>query len=231
MTGVLVLAAHPDDAELAMGGSIARWSDSGLNVTVAVFSASESCPGMVSRRIAAAEAAANILGHRLYWLADPSIRQVELVPEFEVVELVDKAVAALSPDIVIGHWTGDSHGDHVRMARATVASSRRWSKTVFLQFGPNEHRVSNYLEFIPNVFLPIAGYEERKESALRAYSYEGQGFRHLDLAGIRARNVALGSLCGLPTAEGLHLTRCVGGSFAASEFARFVGPRTTEVDA
>ncbi|MEV6654696.1 PIG-L family deacetylase [Streptomyces sp. NPDC051219] len=223
MTRVLVLAAHPDDAELAVGGSIARWSDSGIDVTVAFFSASESRPALVGRRVAAAEEAATILGHRLQWLADPAIRQVEQVAEFEVVELIDKTVAALNPDVVIGHWPGDSHGDHVRMARATSASSRRWPTTALLQFGPNEHRVLNYLTFVPNIFLPIAGHEQRKKAALRAYSYDGQGFRDLDLDGAHVRNAALGSLCGLAAAEGLYLARCVGGSHTANALAQLLG--------
>jgi len=222
VTRVLVLAAHPDDAELAIGGSIAKWTDGGVDVTVAFFSASETRAELVKERIAAAEAAAAILGHRLHWLADPSIKQVEQVPEFEVVQLIDQAAAELAPDVVIGHWSGDSHGDHVRMARATLAASRRWQRTVLLQFGPNEHRVPNYQAFTPNVFLPIAGYERRKESALRAYSYDGKGFRDLDLDGVRARNAALGSLCGLATAEGLRLARLIGSPDAGRALAQLL---------
>jgi LmbE family N-acetylglucosaminyl deacetylase len=210
----LVLAAHPDDAELALGGSIARWADNGVDVTVAFFSACESNPEKVKVRIEAAESSADILGHHLIWLADPSARRAELVEEFEIVRLIDRVTAEQNPDVVIGHWPGDSHGDHVRMARGTLASSRRWPAATLLQFGPNEHMVPSYQEFIPNVYLSIADYVKRKEEALRAYSYYGQSFRELDLAGVRARNAALGSLCGLPAAEGLRLVRYVEGAAA-----------------
>lgn len=223
-----MLAAHPDDAELALGGSIARWTDSGVDVAVAFFCASETSQEMTTRRVMAAQESAAILGHRLLWLADPAVRQVELVAEFEVVELIDKAIGAESPDVVIGHWPGDSHGDHVRMARATLASSRRCPAAALLQFGPSELRAPTYQSFQPNLFLPMAAQADRKEQALRRYSYEGRGFRDLDLEGGHTRNKALGTTCGVPAAEGLLLVRCVGGTSAANGLACLLGTTATE---
>ena len=52
---ILVLAPHTDDAELGCGGSIAKWVEAGVEVSVAAFSTAEaSLPeGSVAGRLAA----------------------------------------------------------------------------------------------------------------------------------------------------------------------------------
>ncbi|WP_327286422.1 MULTISPECIES: PIG-L deacetylase family protein [unclassified Streptomyces] len=211
MTHVLIVAAHPDDAELALGGTIAHLTDHGTEVTVALFTVSETAgnadPGRRARRIEAAEAAAGILGHRLHWLGDGHYDQVEDVPEYRAVGFVDDLVARTGPDTVISHWDGDSHGDHVRVARAVIASSRRWPHAALAQFGPNEHRTVRHAEFVPNLYVPTAGQLARKARALACHRYPGQGFRALDTDAVELFDRARGAAVGLDAAEGLRLVR------------------------
>ncbi|WP_324789449.1 PIG-L deacetylase family protein [Streptomyces sp. H51] len=208
MSGVLVVAAHPDDAELAVGGTLALLGDRGTEATVAVVAVSEADEEHRRLRVRAAERAASILGHRLRWLAREPLDQVEDIPEYEVVRLVDDLVAQVRPDAVLTHWEGDSHGDHVRVARAVVSSSRRWPEVSLCQFGPNEHRTTRFLEFVPNVFVPIADQLPRKLDALRSFSYPGQGFRPLDEEWARQQALLNGRHVGVPAAESLRLLRC-----------------------
>ncbi|MEV6581962.1 PIG-L deacetylase family protein [Streptomyces sp. NPDC051582] len=211
MTRVLIVAAHPDDAELALGGTIAHLTEHGTEVTVALFTVSETAgredPGRRARRIEAAEAAAGVLGHRLHWLGDGRYDQVEDIPEYRAVGLVDELVAHTGPDTVISHWDGDSHGDHVRVARAVVASSRRWPQAALAQFGPNEHRTVRHAEFVPNLYVPTGGQLARKARALACHRYPGQGFRALDTDSVELFDRARGAAVGLDAAEGLRLVR------------------------
>ncbi|MFF7992028.1 PIG-L deacetylase family protein [Kitasatospora xanthocidica] len=211
MTRVLIVAAHPDDAELALGGTIARLTERGTEVTVALFTVSETAsredPVRRERRVAAAEAAAEVLGHRLEWLGDGRQDQVEDVPEYRAVGIVDDVVARTGPDVVISHWDGDSHGDHVRVARAVVASSRRWPQAALLQFGSNEHRTVRYAEFTPSLYVPTADHLPRKLRALACYAYPGQGYRALDTDAVELLDRARGAAVGLAAAEGLRLVR------------------------
>ncbi|MFG2310961.1 PIG-L deacetylase family protein [Streptomyces sp. NPDC048566] len=211
MSRVLIVAAHPDDAELALGGTIARLTDGGAQVTVALFTVSETAAaddsGRRRRRVAAAEAAAEVLGHRLHWLGDGRYDQVEDLPEYRAVGLVDDLVAQTDPDTVISHWDGDSHGDHVRVARAVVASSRRWPHAALAQFGPNEHRTVRHAEFVPHLYVPTSDQLARKARALACYRYPGQGFRPLDAGTVELFDRARGAAAGLEAAEGLRLVR------------------------
>ncbi|WP_327253282.1 PIG-L deacetylase family protein [Streptomyces sp. NBC_01244] len=211
MTGVLIVAAHPDDAELALGGTIAQLTERGDEVTVALFTVSETASTQDrdrrARRIAAAEAAAQTLGHRLRWLGDGRYDQVEDIPEYRAVGLLDDLVAEIEPDTLLTHWDGDSHGDHVRVARAAIASSRRWPRTALLQFGPNEHRTVRHAEFVPTLYVPTAAQLPRKLRALACYAYPGQGFRALDPDAVELLDRARGAAVGLAAAEGLRLVR------------------------
>lgn len=214
MTGLLVVAAHPDDAELAVGGTLARMADAGVRTTVAVVAVSERDPHRRHLRTVAAEHAAKVLGYELRWLAD-DLDQVEDLPEYDLVRRVDALVDEVVPAAVLTHWDGDSHGDHVRVARAVVSSSRRWPGVTLAQFAPNEHRTARWHEFVPNVFVTIGEQLDRKVEALAAYSYPGQGFRALDLDWVRHLAVTYGHVAGEPAAEALRLLRHRAGAGSA----------------
>lgn len=208
---LLVIAAHPDDAELAVGGTIAALTGRGAKVTVAVLTVSETPSDgdrdRRTRRVAAAEAAATLLGHDLVWVADGQYDQVEDIPAYRVVALLDELLDRVRPDTVISHWDGDSHTDHVRVAQAVVSASRRRPEVTFLQFGPNEHRTVRHAQFAPTVYVPMGDHGAAKARALACYSYSGQGFRALDLETVEAFDRARGAAVGTRAAEGLVLLR------------------------
>ncbi|MGC5014972.1 PIG-L deacetylase family protein [Streptosporangium sp. DT93] len=216
MTEVLVVVAHPDDAELAVGATIAHLVARGVGVTVACFTVSEPRPGPRRERVAAAGRAAAVLGHRLLWVADATLDQVEDIPEYEAVRHVDALVERVRPDALITHWENDSHGDHVRVARAVVSASRRCPGTSLLQFGPNEYATARHAEFVPNVYFPIADQLDLKKEAIACYSYPGQGFRGVDADAVELLARARGLAVNVPAAEGLRLVRHTAGPSRAS---------------
>jgi LmbE family N-acetylglucosaminyl deacetylase len=220
---VLVVVAHPDDAELAIGGAIGRWCDQGHEVTVGCCSVSERTPELALRRRGAAEQAARILGHRVHWVTPGDVQRVEDVPEHRLVALLDALVSDLGPDVVVSHWGGDPHRDHRQVASAVVASARTWPDVALLQLGPSEHRSPVFADFAPTVNVPMADQLARKSEALAAYDYSDHSFRPLDVAGGATRNQALGSQIGVPAAEGLQLLRVVAGTRGATGLACLLG--------
>ena len=72
---IVVVAPHPDDAELGMGGTIARLVNEGHDVLIVDLTDGEPTPqGSPSKRVAEAEAARAILGCRRLNLALPNRR-------------------------------------------------------------------------------------------------------------------------------------------------------------
>ncbi|WP_075812985.1 PIG-L deacetylase family protein [Serinicoccus sp. CUA-874] len=216
---ILCVTAHPDDAEIALGGAISAWCHAGLRLTVAVCSTSERSAAMSERRKNAAARAARILGHELTWVFPHDLRRVEDVTEHELVGRIDGLVRESGADAVLAHADCDSHADHRMVSRAVLASSRTWPDSALLSFGVSEPRTAAYTRFQPSIFIPVAGHLESKRAAIHEFHYDGKGYRDLDDDAMELRLRAMGSLCGVDAAEGLSLLRVVGQTRGARALA------------
>jgi N-acetylglucosamine malate deacetylase 1 len=94
---VLAVMAHPDDAELWAGGTLARCAMAGATVTVAI-------PHHDTARDAEAAASSDILGATLY-------QYDETTPA-----ALHQLLGAVRPEVVITHPLADVHPDHQRVA-------------------------------------------------------------------------------------------------------------------
>ena len=126
-----------------------------------------------------------------------------------MVRYLDALFDRETPDVVIAPWVGDSHGDHVRLARAALSASRRTRASLYA-YMPGELRSACFTAFSPNAFVDIRAYEEKKVAAMEAYSYEGQGFRRLDTAATVRIARAYGTVAGCTSAEGFIVLRQLG---------------------
>lgn len=163
---VLCVQPHPDDADISMGGTIAKLSQKGIRVyyvTVTDGSAGTRDESLVGKKLAEIrkkeqEKAAEILGvHELLWLdfedlGDYTIEQVR--------EKLIRIIRKIEPDAV---FTVDPfapyevHPDHLRcgMSTAQAVSLYRLPKLVP---GTSNHDVTAIGFFntaFPNTFYPI----------------------------------------------------------------------------
>lgn len=113
---ILVLAPHTDDAELGCGGSIAKWVEAGVEVSVAAFSTAEaSLPeGSVAGRLAAeCHAALDSLGipdHRRH-IYDFPVRELGYHRQ-EVLEILVQLGRDVQPEWILVPSSADLHQDH-----------------------------------------------------------------------------------------------------------------------
>jgi LmbE family N-acetylglucosaminyl deacetylase len=203
---VVILAAHPDDAEICAGGTIAKLSGAGAEVVVANFTTSEFTAETTLSRQAAATAAAELLGSKLRWVDGGRHNQVEDQQEYRLVQQIDEIMETEAPDLVFGPWTGDSHTDHARLGRAVVASSRRWNADL-LAYSPAEYRTVCFHRFEPNVFVNVSDVREKKMAAIEKFHYSGHGFRRIETANLLRIWSYYGVLSGYEFAEGFQLLR------------------------
>ncbi|ONH34312.1 MULTISPECIES: PIG-L deacetylase family protein [Protofrankia] len=103
---VLAVMAHPDDAELWAGGTLALHARA-AGVTIAV-------PRNTADRMAEAAAGARVLGARLHVL-DPERLAVE----------IQELLVDLCPEIVVTHPPADVHPRHRRVAAAVLEALPR----------------------------------------------------------------------------------------------------------
>lgn len=112
---VLVVGAHPDDAEVTVGGTAALWAAAGHKVRF--VSATNGGTGhhaiggieLVRRRQAEAAASAKLIGIETQIL---DITNGELEPSLCYRRLFIKTIREFKPDLILTHRPNDYHPDH-----------------------------------------------------------------------------------------------------------------------
>lgn len=179
---ILIIGAHPDDAEIGLGGTIARWTDQGLTVGIVDLTDGEPTPnGTREQRLAEAQRAAKVLGVSQRILLDFPNRY--LMDTVEVRMALAEVIRVHRPRLLFGPLGLDQHPDHV--AAAAVARHARFyaklTKTemagepyyppVLLQFATSHLRKV----FEPRAIVDIGEALERKLEAVLTYRTQFAG--------------------------------------------------------
>jgi len=122
---VLIFGAHPDDVEVGMGGTIAKYAEKGHKVLVVIAT----IPNNKKIREKEAKASAKFLGAQLLLL---NIKPEEIIFSRKLVSIFDQVIKDFSPDVVYMHWNHDSHQDHVAVANTIIASTRKNNSSLYM---------------------------------------------------------------------------------------------------
>lgn len=175
---VLVFASHPDDAELAMGGTIAKFSKDGLKVGIVDLSKGElGTRGSEEIRKEESKKASEILGLTVRENLGLPDGKLKLNDEF-VLEVV-KQIRYYKPKIIFAPYFNDRHPDHIGTSRivkeAFFFSGLTKIKTQFDGNIQNPYRPKKifyymqYYEFTPSFINDISETFETKMKSMKAY--------------------------------------------------------------
>lgn len=123
---ILVVAPHPDDAELGMGGTIAKMIDAGWDVGILDLTSGEPTPhGSESLRAVETAAASETLGVR--WRKNAGLANRSLQHTLEARAIVAGHIRQARPRWLFAPYWQDAHPDHVA-ATELVEAARFWAK-------------------------------------------------------------------------------------------------------
>lgn len=170
---ILVFAAHPDDAELAVAGTIASAIAQGKKVGIVDFTRGElGTRGTPEIRLAESVEASKILGIHVrenLALAD-GFFQNDRESQLKLVEEIRR----YQPDIVLANALEDRHPDHGKGAQLAIdacfLSGLRKIETSLAPWRPKHvyHYIQDrYLK--PDFVVDITPFWEQKEAAIRAF--------------------------------------------------------------
>lgn len=176
---VLVFAAHPDDAELSMGGTIAKLSKSGLKVGIIDFTRGElGTRGSAEIRQKEAFQAAILLKAALRENLD--IPDGNIQENQENTTKVVMCIRKFKPKVVFAPYFNDRHPDHFDVShivkRAVFSSGLAKVKTFDKEKSQDAYRPSKiyyYMQtytFQPSFIIDISNCFEDKMKAVKAYS-------------------------------------------------------------
>lgn len=176
MLDVLVIAPHPDDAELGMGGAIVKMLAEGLAVGVLDLTSGEPTPhGSLEIRARETAAASKILG--LSWRENLGLPNRSLEPTLDNRAKLAGVIRQTRPRWLFAPYWQDAHPDHGAATRL-VDDARFWAKLTKTDLPGEPHhpqRIYNYycvhlkLAPQPAFVLDISAEWEAKFAAIRAY--------------------------------------------------------------
>ncbi len=189
---VLVICAHPDDAEFVCGGTVARWAAEGHEVTFCLVTNGDKGsddPAMTHARmqeIRRAEQArsAEILGVReVIWMGR---EDGVVVADLDLRRDLVRVMRQVRPDIVICgdpsvYWQGNeyiNHPDHRAVAEAAMAAlfpaaGNRLYFPELLEEGLEPYKITQIYVASPgqaDTWIDITDFMEVKIDALRAHA-------------------------------------------------------------
>ena len=173
---ILVVAPHPDDAELGMGGAIVKLLDQGLQVGVLDLTDGEPTPhGSAELRAKESEAASKVLG--VTWRENLGLPNRQLESTLEARARLAGVIRRVRPRWLFAPYWTDAHPDHVA-ATQLVEAARFWAKLTKTDLPGQPHypeRIYNYysvhlrLAPQPAFVLDISDQWPRKQAAIECY--------------------------------------------------------------
>jgi N-acetylglucosamine malate deacetylase 1 len=197
---VLAIGAHPDDVELAIGGTLARLAREAARVVMAVIS----IPTDFETRRDEARQAAAILGCELRILVENGCCRIDDMKSYQLVGMLDALVRELQPAAVLTHSACEFHRDHIAVHNACMSTQRIKSFDLF-HFSPTMTRAVP-VPFHPRAYIDVSDTIELKMKAIEAHlsQFGGRGLdseMYRDLARLNGRMV------GVKYAEGVDVSR------------------------
>jgi N-acetylglucosamine malate deacetylase 1 len=175
---ILVLSAHPDDAELGCGATIAKHVSKGYRVGIIDLTQGElGTRGTMETRQAEAQAAASILGVSVRENLELSDGFFSNIPEQQ--RVVIQAIRTYQPEMVLTNAMNDRHPDHGKGASLVADAcflsglskiethlngqlQKAWRpKSVY-------HFIQSYLT-VPDFVVDVSGHWPAKMESIRAY--------------------------------------------------------------
>jgi LmbE family N-acetylglucosaminyl deacetylase len=216
---VLVVAPHPDDEVLGVGGTLHRLAAAGHAVTVAIATkgwAPLFPDSQVAQVRAEAQAAADILGVRRLRFMDLPVTRLNELPRSEVNAAFDRLFAEEQPDWALLPHPGDRHEDHRQCFAAAMVATRPVAgrptprRILCYETVSETHWAAAGLEpaFAPHVWLDVSDHLEAKLAAMRAYASQVRPAPDArSLEAVRALAVWRGTVVGMKAAETFMVVR------------------------
>ncbi len=196
----MVAGGHPGDPEYGCGGTVAKYTQLGHQVTLLYLNRGEKgCPGQTAEscaatRMAEAERACEILGAKVRFTTQID---GDALVDSQHYDEVKTLLAGEKPDLLLTQWPVDNHRDHRAISSLTYDAWLRLGKS----FGLYYYEVSDgedTIMFTPTDLVDVSEFGTQKRAACFAHKSQApEHFYPLQLQVMQFR----GLTGGFPLAE------------------------------
>ena len=230
---ILVLAAHPDDEVLGMGGTIKKLSKKGNDIKIIFMST-----GILSRRKIEtkvskqvftkdwmkknankiknlrddAKKAGKILGVNEIEFMDFPDNEMDMVSTLMITKSIENSIKDFKPNVIYTTPQNDVNVDHQKVFASTLVATRPYKNSILQEVISYEIPSSTEWffpsQFSPNIFVDISKEFTSKIKAIKAYKTEIREFPHpRSIEALEVITKRWGSVSGFNYAEAFRLVR------------------------
>ena len=219
MNKILVIAVHPDDESLSCGGTLLKHKAGGDALYwLIVTSMKEECgfeKGAVEARRKEIEKVSSMYGFDEVYDLDFPTMQLDVIPFNKLIGSISDVFGEVEPNIVYLPFKGDVHTDHQVAFRAAYSCTKSFRypsiKKIAMAETLSETEFAIGIKedsFIPNMFVDITDFIERKIEIINIYKNEiGSHPFPRSERNIRALATFRGATAGCEYAEGFMILK------------------------
>jgi LmbE family N-acetylglucosaminyl deacetylase len=211
----LVVAPHPDDETLGVGGTLLRRKSEGAETAWLIMTEIDALEVDKSRqRKSEILQVSEIMGfNAVYELGLPTTK-LDQVPMFKLVQSIGKVVKEFQPSEIFLPHPSDAHSDHKVTFEAAI-SCTKWFRfpsvkriLAYETLSETEFGLSKVHNFRPNYYVNIEGFLDQKIMAMSIYDSEMSIFPFpRSIESLRSLSLLRGSSSGFKAAEAFELLK------------------------
>ena len=230
---ILILAAHPDDEVLGMGGTIKKLSKEGNDIKIIFMSTGilsrRKIESKVSKQVFTkdwmkknennikslrgdAKKAGKILGVNEIEFMDFPDNEMDIVSTLMITKSIENSIKDFKPNVVYTTPQNDVNVDHQKVFASTLVATRPYKNSSLQEVISYEIPSSTEWffpsQFSPNIFVDISKEFTSKIKAIKAYKTEIREFPHpRSIEALEVITKRWGSVSGFNYAEAFRLVR------------------------
>ena len=209
---ILVIAAHPDDEVLGMGGTIKKLSNKNqINLCVVSEGATAQYTDekMIKIRKESCKKSSKILGIKKITFLDFPDMRLDTIPHLELNKSLEQVVSKTKPEIVFTTPSHDLNKDHQIVFESTLIATRSISSSV-KEILSYELPGAVKTPFLNNRYVGITKEINYKINAFKMYKSEIKKFPHpRSIKAIENLAIQRGVESGLKNAEAFEIIKSI----------------------
>ncbi len=212
---VLIIAVHPDDETLGCGGTLLKHKSKGDEIHWLICTETTPSSDFYKTRKQELEQVSKMYTFDSVYNLELKTMQVDEYTMSELISKISKIISDIQPNIIYLPFKGDVHSDHRKIFEAAYSCTKSFRypfiKKIYMmetlsetEFAPGTKEDS----FIPNIFVDISDFMERKIEIMKIFSSEiAEHPFPRSVRNIRALGTLRGATAGCEYAESFVLLK------------------------
>jgi LmbE family N-acetylglucosaminyl deacetylase len=212
---IAIIAAHPDDETLGMGGTIKLLTAKGNKVSVLFLTdgvgARDNFRENAESRKQSCISALKVLGCESYKFGNFPDNALDSVPRISIIKFIENFLVTSKADVVFTHFPKDLNIDHQIAASSTLVACRPKLDSLvnslyFFEVASSTGWNFGEATFDPRIFIDVDSTMTSKIQALMEYSVELDDFPNArSILAIEALAKVRGSSAGMKNSEAFEV--------------------------